>query len=99
VFWCLDTNNLHLHASLVNFKLRQLANIRCCIELELNIVYSFWSRELIDIHLKFTKVSFFEKLKNIDKKEFIGDICTEFQLSISANFKFNCVVNLVKKLV
>jgi hypothetical protein len=40
-FWCLDTSNLHLQASLVNFKFRQLAKIRCCIELELNIVYNF----------------------------------------------------------
>jgi hypothetical protein len=42
-------------------------------------------------------VSFLEKLKKIDKKELIGDIYTEFQLSISASFKFNCVVNFVKK--
>jgi hypothetical protein len=44
-------------------------------------------------------VSFFEKLKKIDKNEFIGEICTEFQLSISANFKFSCVVNLVKNVL
>jgi hypothetical protein len=42
----------------------------------------------------FTNVSFFEKLKKIDRKEFNGEIFTEFQLSISANFKFSCVVNL-----
>jgi hypothetical protein len=74
VFWCLETSNLHLQASLVNFKLRQFANIRCCIELELNIVYNFCSCELTDINLKLTNVSFFEKLKNIDKNEFSGDI-------------------------
>ena len=73
----------------MNFRLRQLANIRCCIELELNIEYNFWSKAFIDINLKLIKVSFLEKLKNIDKNEFIGDICTEFQLSISANFKLS----------
>jgi hypothetical protein len=67
------------------------------MELELNIVYSFWSKELIEIHLKFTKVSFFVKLKKIDMKEFTGLICTEFQVSISANFNFNWLVNLFKK--
>jgi len=29
VFWCLDTSNLHRQASRENFKLRQLAKIRC----------------------------------------------------------------------
>jgi hypothetical protein len=38
VFWCLETSNLHLQASLVNFRLRQLDKILCCIELELNMV-------------------------------------------------------------
>jgi hypothetical protein len=38
VFWCLDTSNLHLQASRENFKLRQLDNIRCWVELELNIL-------------------------------------------------------------
>ena len=38
VFWCLDTNSLQRQASLENFKLRQLAKIRCCVELELNIL-------------------------------------------------------------
>lgn len=74
VFWCLDTRSLHLQASLVNFKLRQFAKIRCCIELELNIEYNFWSKELIDINLRFIKVSFLEKLKKIDKKVLTGDI-------------------------
>lgn len=96
VFWCLDTNSLHLQASLVNFRLRQLANILCCIELELNIVYSFWSKVLIETHLKLTKVSFFVKLKKIDKNELRGLICTEFQLSISTSFRLSCVVNFVK---
>jgi hypothetical protein len=58
----------------VNFKLRQLASIRCCIELELNIVYSFWSKVFTDIKRKFTKVSFLEKLKNKDKNEFTGEM-------------------------
>jgi hypothetical protein len=53
----------------------------------------------MDIKRKFTKVSFFEKLKKIDKKEFRGDICTEFQLSISASFKFNLVVNFDRKVL
>lgn len=61
--------------------------------------YNFWSNALIDIKRKLTNVSFLEKLKKRDKKEFIGDICTEFQLSISANFRFSCVVNLVKKVL
>jgi hypothetical protein len=98
VFWCLETSSLHLHASLVNFKERQLANIRCWIELELNIVYNFWSKVFIETHLKFTNVSFLVKLKKIDKNEFRGLICTEFQLSTSDNFKFNWVVNFDKKL-
>jgi hypothetical protein len=99
VFWCLDTKSLHLQASLVNFKLRQLAKIRCCIELELNIVYNFWSSAFIEKKRKLTKVSFFEKLKNIDRNELTGEICTEFQLSISANFKLSWVVNFVKKVL
>jgi hypothetical protein len=69
------------------------------MELELNMVYSFWSSEFIEINLKFIKLSFLEKLKKTDKNECMGDMCTEFQLSISANFKFNCVVNLVKNVV
>jgi hypothetical protein len=56
----------------VNFKFRQLDNTRCCIELELNIVYNFWSKVFIETHLKFTNVSFLAKLKNIDKNELIG---------------------------
>jgi hypothetical protein len=99
VFWCRDTSSLHLQASLVNFKLRQFANIRCCMELELNIEYSFWSKAFIDINLKFTNVSFLEKLKNTDIKELSGDICTEFQLSISASFKLSWVVNLVRNVL
>lgn len=51
----------------------------------------------METHLRFMKVSFFVKLKKIDKNELRGLICTEFQLSISDNFKFNFVVNLVKK--
>jgi len=92
-------SNLHLQASRENFKFRQLDKIRCCIELELNMVYSFWSRALTDMNLRLTNVSFFEKLKKIDKKEFIGDICTEFQLSISTNFRFNWVVNFDKNVL
>jgi hypothetical protein len=62
-------------------------------------VYNFWSREFIDINLKFIKLSFLEKLKKTDKNECIGEICTEFQLSMSASFKFICVVNFVKNVV
>jgi hypothetical protein len=51
----------------------------------------------MDIQRKLIKVLFFEVLKNTDKNEFTGDIFTEFQLSTSANFKFNCTVNFVKK--
>jgi hypothetical protein len=36
--------------------------------------YNFWSKAFIDIKRKLIKVSFFEKLKNIDKNEFTGDI-------------------------
>jgi hypothetical protein len=89
VFWCLETNNLQRQASLVNFKLRQFANIRCCIELELNIEYNFWSKAFIEINLRFINVSFLEKLKKTDMKEFSGDMCTEFQLSISASFRLS----------
>jgi hypothetical protein len=53
----------------------------------------------MDIKRKLVNVSFLEKLKKIDKKELTGDICAEFQLSISASFKFNCVVNFDKKVL
>jgi hypothetical protein len=53
----------------------------------------------MDIKRKFIKVSFLVKLKNIDKNELTGEICTEFQLSISDNFNWSCVVNLVKKVL
>jgi hypothetical protein len=53
----------------------------------------------MEINRKFTKVSFLEKLKKMDKKEFIGEIWTEFQLSISANFRLSCVVNLLIKVL
>jgi hypothetical protein len=59
------------------------------MELELNIEYSFWSKEFIDINLRFINVSFLEKLKKTDIKELSGDICTEFQLSISASFRLS----------
>jgi hypothetical protein len=51
------------------------------------------------MNLKFMKVSFFEKLKKTDINELSGDMCTEFQLSMSASFKLSCVVNLVKKVL
>jgi hypothetical protein len=63
------------------------------------MVYSFWSSEFIEIKRKFIKVSFFERLKKSEKKEFIGDIFAEFQLSTSDNFRLSWVVNLVKKLL
>lgn len=50
----------------------------------------------IETHLRLIKVSFLVKLKKIDKNELSGLMCTEFQLSISANFKFSFVVNFVR---
>ena len=38
VFWCLAANNLHLHASLVNFICLQFANNLCCVEEPKNIL-------------------------------------------------------------
>jgi hypothetical protein len=42
-------------------------------------------------------LTYFISLKKIDKQVFTGEICTEFQLSMSANFIFSWVVNLFKK--
>jgi hypothetical protein len=50
----------------------------------------------METHLRLMKVSFLVKLKKIDRNELSGLMCTEFQLSISANFRFNFVVNFVK---
>jgi len=38
VFWCLETSSLQRQASRENLRLRQLAKILCCVELELNIL-------------------------------------------------------------
>jgi hypothetical protein len=44
-------------------------------------------------------VSFLEKLKKTDINELSGDICTEFQLSMSASFRLSWVVNFVKNVL
>ena len=38
VFWCRAANNLQRHASRENFNCLQFARIRCCVELESNIL-------------------------------------------------------------
>jgi|TARA_B110001450_G_scaffold230122_1_gene231156 hypothetical protein len=93
VFWCLAASNLHLQASLVNFKSRQLARIRCWVELELNILLNFWFRLGNEIQREFIKPLLFSNIEKILKKLSIGVTCAEYQLSTSAS----CNVNLLTK--
>tara|TARA_B100000795_G_scaffold62307_1_gene41835 strand:- start:1694 stop:2008 length:315 start_codon:yes stop_codon:yes gene_type:complete len=72
VFWCRAASSLHLHASLVNFKSRQLAKIRCCVEVELNILENFWLRLGRATHRELMNPLLFSNIEKILKKLSIG---------------------------